>query len=378
MSATIRPVNINKLFPNVVPMHCLLSASMKGSLQGKPFAVGAFNVNNMEQMQAIVGAAQKTNSPVIIQVSRGALKYADKLYLRNIVMAAAELNPDVQMALHLDHGDSLETVKQVIDLGFTSVMLDGSLKKDPTDPDGKREIPTTFAENVAITREAVVYAHDHRVTVEAELGALGGLEDGHGTGKAAEEEHLTKPELVQEFMTQTGADALAIAIGTSHGAFKSPKGLPLKLRMDIAEEIRRLNPDLPIVLHGASSVLEELVSAINLNGGQVLQAVGVGLDFLQKGIALGLFQKVNVDTDIRLAGTAGVRQFLFANPGKYDPREYLKPSRELMMKTIADRMIAFGSAGKMDEVLPFSLEQMHRFYIGKSLILADEEGQTGC
>ena len=278
----------------LVPMRAILQASLDAYKNGAPFAVGAYNVNNMEQIQGIMMAATQTQSPLIVQASRGALKYADMNYLKHLMLAAEELNPGIPIAMHLDHGNNLDTVKKAIGLGFTSVMIDGSLMED-----GKTA--SSYEYNVKVTKEVVNYAHGFGVTVEGELGTLGGIEDGVGSGSV----HLTDPKQAVEFVKETGVDALAVAIGTSHGAYKF-KTEP-KLAFDIIEKIRKSIPDVFLVSHGSSSVPHELIDIINKYGGNMQKTMGVPRESLKKAIALGI-NKINVDTDGRLAVTAAIRK----------------------------------------------------------------------
>jgi len=335
----------------LVTSKAILEASLNGFKESKPFAIGAYNVNNMEQMQGIMRAARETQSPVIAQVSRGALKYAEDVYLRNIIMAAVELNPEIPVALHLDHGNNLDTVKRAVGLGFTSVMIDGSLMEDA-------KTPSDFEYNVKVTGEVVKYAHDRGVSVEGEIGTLGGIEDGVGSGRA----HLTVPEEALEFVEKTGVDALAISIGTSHGAYKF-KGAA-KLAYDVIEKCRKLMPDVYLVSHGSSSVPKELVDLINQYGGRMEHAAGVPLDALEKAINCGI-NKINVDTDIRLAATAATRKFLAENPGKFDQREYGGAAREAIAAEITKRMTAFNTAGHIKDVPNWGLMEMKAEYQGK-------------
>lgn len=332
----------------LVTSKAILEASLQGFKSGKPFAIGAYNVNNMEQMQGIMKAARETQSPVIVQVSRGALKYADDKYLRNIIMAGVELNPDIPVAIHLDHGNNMESVKRAIDLGFTSVMIDGSLMEDS-------KTPSDFAYNVKITSEVVKYAHDRGVSVEGEIGTLGGIEDGVGSGHT----HLTRPEEAAEFVAKTGVDALAISIGTSHGAHKF-KG-EAKIAFDVIEACRKLLPDTYLVSHGSSSVPKELIDIINQYGGQMEHAAGVPLDTLVKMVDYGI-NKINVDTDIRLAATAATRKFLAENPTKFDQRDYAGAAREAIAQEIMVRMKAFRTAGRVQDVPNWGLEEMKSRY----------------
>ena len=291
------------------------------------FAIGAFNINNMEFIQAITDAAQKEKSPVILQVSSSAIKYARIGYLKKMVKAAVE-ETDIPIALHLDHGPDFETCKMCIDAGFTSVMIDGS-KYD-------------FEENVALTKKVVEYAHSKGVVVEAELGKLAGIEDEVNVN--ADDAMYTDPEQAKEFVERTGCDSLAVAIGTSHGAYKF-KG-DAKLRFDILEKIKEKIPNTPIVLHGASSVVPEMVEMCNKYGGQIPGAKGVPSEILREASKLGV-SKINVDTDLRLAMTASIRKVFAESPEIIDPRAYLKPARELIEETVSYKIKnVFGSTGK--------------------------------
>ena len=293
------------------------------------FAIGAFNVNNMEIVQAIVDAAHETKSPVILQASSSAIKYARIGYLMKMIEAAVEEYPEVPMAIHLDHGPDFETAKMCIDNGFTSVMIDGS-KYD-------------FDENVALTKQVVDYAHSKGVVVEAELGKLAGIED--DVNVSASDAMYTDPAQAEEFVKKTGCDSLAIAIGTSHGAYKF-KG-EAKLRFDILKEIKKRIPNTPIVLHGASTVIPELVQMCNQYGGNIPGAKGVPDEMLHEASISGV-SKINVDTDLRLAMTAGIRKVFVEDPSAFDPRKYLTPARELIKETVAHKMRdVFGSAGKI-------------------------------
>jgi fructose-bisphosphate aldolase class II len=292
------------------------------------FAVGAFNVNNMEIIQAIVDAAAETNSPVILQASSSAIKYARINYLMKMVEAALEEHPNIPVAIHLDHGPDFETCKMCIDAGFTSVMIDGS-KYD-------------FEENVAITKQVVDYAHSKGVVVEAELGKLAGVED--DVNVAAADAMYTDPAQAEEFVRRTGCDSLAIAIGTSHGAYKF-KG-EAKLRFDILKEIKARIPNTPIVLHGASTVIPELVEMCNQYGGNIPGAKGVPDEILHEASVSGV-SKINVDTDLRLAMTAGIRKVFQDDPSAFDPRKYLTPARDLIKETVKHKMAdVFGSSNK--------------------------------
>ena len=292
------------------------------------YAIGAFNVNNMEIIQGIVDAAAEQKSPVILQASSSAIKYAKINYLMKMVEAAVEEHPEIPMAIHLDHGPDFETCKMCVDNGFTSVMFDGS-KYD-------------FEENIRLTKEVVDYAHAHGVVVEAELGKLAGIED--DVNVAASDAMYTDPEQAEEFARRTGVDSLAIAIGTSHGAYKF-KG-EAKLRFDILKQIKERIPNIPIVLHGASTVIPELVNMCNEYGGNIPGAKGVPDEILHEASISGV-SKINVDTDLRLAMTAGIRKVFVDDPSAFDPRKYLTPARELVKQTVAHKMKdVFGSANK--------------------------------
>ena len=293
------------------------------------YAIGAFNVNNMEIIQGIVGAAKKLNAPVILQVSKGARAYAGHNYLVKMVEAAVE-ETDVPIALHLDHGPDFETCKSCIDGGFTSVMIDGS--------------SLAYEDNIAVTKKVVEYAHAHGVVVEGELGTLAGVED----DVVVEEgnESYTKPEQVEDFVSRTGVDSLAIAIGTSHGAYKFKPGQKPQLRFDILEEVSKRLPGFPIVLHGASSVMPEYVEMINKYGGEMPDAIGIPEDMLRQAAAMAVC-KINVDSDLRLALTASIREHFANNPSHFDPRQYLKPAREAIQNVVEHKMTAvLGCAGK--------------------------------
>ena len=294
------------------------------------YAVGAFNVNNMEIVQAITEAAGELKSPVILQVSAGARKYANATYLKKLVEAAVIENPDIPIALHLDHGADFDICKSCVDGGFTSVMIDAS--KYP------------FQENIEITKKVVEYAHAHGVVVEAELGKLAGIED--DVKVSAEDSSYTQPEEVEEFVDKTGVDSLAIAIGTSHGAFKFKPGTKPQLRFDILHEIEKKIPGFPIVLHGASSVPQEYVKIINENGGALKDAIGVPEDQLREA-ARSAVCKINIDSDLRLGLTAGIREVMFAHPDYFDPRQYLTVARQNVKDVVAHKIQdVLGSAGK--------------------------------
>jgi len=311
-------------------MRDLLDAAAAGG-----YGVGAFNVNDMEQIQAVMEAASETRSPVIIQASRGARAYTNDRFLIHLMHAATEVYPDVPVALHLDHGNEPATCLSAIEQGFTSVMMDGSLLAD-----GKT--PSDFEYNVRVTCEVVERAHAVGVTVEGELGTLGGIEDGHGSGEV----HLTDPDQAVEFVERTGIDALAVAIGTSHGAYKfsrPPDGQVLA--MHLIEEIHRRLPDTHLVMHGSSSVPKALVDEINRYGGELKPTWGVPVEEIQQGIRHGV-RKINVDTDARLAMTSAIRKVLTEDPGEFDPRKYLGPARDAMKAVYAERMTQFGQAGR--------------------------------
>ena len=304
------------------------------------YAVGAFNVNNMEIVQGITEAAGELKSPVILQVSKGARNYANHTYLVKLVEAAVAENPDIPIALHLDHGDSFELCKSCIDGGFTSVMIDASSK--------------SFEDNIALTKQVVEYAHAHGVVVEAELGTLAGVED--EVVVESGKESYTRPEEVEEFVDRTGCDSLAIAIGTSHGAYKftaaqctrNEKGIlvPPPLRFDVLEGVIKKLPGFPIVLHGSSSVPQEFVKIINENGGQMPDAIGIPEDQLREAAKLAVC-KINIDSDIRLAMTAVIRQYFNEHPDHFDPRQYLKPARQAVKEMVAHKIVnVLGSDGK--------------------------------
>ncbi|PIU29585.1 MAG: fructose-bisphosphate aldolase class II [Candidatus Hydromicrobium americanum] len=328
---------------SLVPMKQMLDEAIKGN-----YGVGAYNVNNMEQIQGIMKAASETRSPVIIQASRGALKYTNMAYIKYLAAAAVEDNPDIPIVLHLDHGNSLETCKEAIELGFTSVMIDGSLKEDS-------KTPTTFEENVRVTKEVVDYAHGFGVSVEGELGTLGGIEDGVGYGKVM----LTDPDEAVKFIKRTGVDALALAIGTSHGAYKF-KAKPT-LAMDIINKVVEKIPGVPLVMHGSSSVPQELIEIINKYGGRMEKTMGVPMESIKEAIKRGI-RKINVDTDGRLAMTGAIRKYLGENPGAFDPRTYFGAAREAVYQTVKGKMIDFRTAGHAGDYKPMTLEEMKRIY----------------
>lgn len=293
------------------------------------YAIGAFNVNNMEIVQGITEAAGELKSPIILQVSAGARKYAQHEYLVKLVEAALELN-DIPIALHLDHGADFEICKSCIDGGFTSVMIDAS--------------KYSFDENIEITKKVVDYAHDKGVVVEAELGKLAGIED--DVKVKSDDAQYTQPDEVEEFVDRTGVDSLAIAIGTSHGAYKFKPGQKPQLRFDILEEVSKRLPNFPIVLHGASSVSQEYVKIIQANGGNLADAIGIPEEMLREA-ARSAVCKINIDSDLRLAMTAGIREVMWNDPSKFDPREYLKVGRQYVKDVVAHKITeVLGSNGK--------------------------------
>jgi fructose-bisphosphate aldolase, class II len=336
----------------IIPMRTLLDHAAENG-----YGVAAFNVNNMEQIQSIMMAAVETESPVIVQASRGARAYSNDNYLRHLMLAAAELNPQIPMAMHQDHGNSPATCMSAVEMGFTSVMMDGSLEED-----GKT--PASWDYNVSVTKEVVKAAHARGVTVEAELGCLGGIEDGQGAGLSEEEaqEHLTDPDEAGRFVEETGCDALAVAIGTSHGAYKfKKKPTGQVLRMDVIREIHERMPNCHMVMHGSSSVPEELVAIINEYGGNMPETYGVPVEDIQEGIRHGV-RKINVDTDNRLAITGAIRKAFMEDSAEFDPRYYLKPARVAMAEVCKARMIAFGQAGQASGVEMKSLDDLKKFY----------------
>ena len=293
------------------------------------YAIGAFNVNNMEIIQGITEAAADLKAPLILQVSKGARAYANRTYLKKLVEAAV-IETGLPIVLHLDHGDSFETCKSCIEDGFTSVMIDASSKP--------------FAENIEITRKVVEYAHDHGVVVEAELGTLAGIED--EVKVSAEDSSYTHPEEVEEFVSKTGCDSLAIAIGTSHGAYKFKPGTKPQLRFDVLEEVEKKLPGFPIVLHVSSSVPQEFVAKINQYGGNMPGAIGVPEDQLRKAASMAVC-KINIDSDLRLAMTASIREYMALHPDHFDPRQYLKPARQAIEDMVAHKIVdVLGCDGK--------------------------------
>ena len=295
------------------------------------YAIGAFNVNNMEIIQGITEAAKEVNAPLILQVSAGARKYAKHAYLMGLAKAAVE-DTGVDLALHLDHGDSFELCKSCIDGGFTSVMIDGS------------HLP--YEENIELTKKVVEYAHARGVVVEGELGRLAGVED--DVNVSAEDASYTRPEEVIDFVTRTGVDSLAIAIGTSHGAYKFKPGQKPQLRFDILEEVSKKLPGFPIVLHGASSVIPEYVEMINANGGNMPDAIGIPEDMLRQA-ARSAVCKINIDSDLRLAMTGTIRKYFNENPSHFDPRQYLKPARAAISDLVKKKIVnVLGCDGKAE------------------------------
>jgi fructose-bisphosphate aldolase class II len=330
----------------LVPLRVVLDHAAENS-----YGVAAFNVNNMEQIQAIMEAADATDSPVIVQASRGARSYSQDAYLRHLMLAATELYPHIPIVMHQDHGNSPETCMSAIENGFTSVMMDGSLEED-----GKT--PASYEYNVRVTAEVVKMAHAKGVSVEGELGCLGSLEsgegeqeDGHGAvGQLSHDQLLTDPDEAARFVDETHVDALAVAIGTSHGAYKfSKKPTGEVLAMDRIEAIHRRLPNTHLVMHGSSSVPQDLQDIINKYGGQMKQTYGVPVEEIQRGIKSGV-RKINVDTDCRMAITGAIRKVMMETPEKFDPRDFLKPARAAMQKVCEARMTAFGQAGNASKL----------------------------
>lgn len=299
------------------------------------YAVGAFNVNNMEITQGIVSAIAQANAPLILQISRGARSYASMSYLRGIIDVVVAENPSIPIAMHLDHGDTFETCKQCVDDGFTSVMIDASHHP--------------FEENVAVTKQVVQYAHERGISVEAELGQLGGIEE-DVVGVSAEDisQHLTDPDQAVEFVDRTGCDSLAVACGTSHGAYKF-KTEP-KLAFDVIEAVAEKLPGYPLVMHGSSSVLKEFKDLINKYGGAMPDAMGVPEDAITKASKLAVC-KINIDTDLRMAMTAKIRQVFAEKPGEFDPRKYLGPAREAIKDMVSHKLDILGCVGKASQCL---------------------------
>jgi fructose-bisphosphate aldolase class II len=331
------------------------------------YGLPAFNVNNLEQVQAIMMAADEVNAPVIMQASAGARKYAGEAFLRHLIEAAVESYPHIPVVMHQDHGQSPAICMAAIRSGFTSVMIDGSLRED-----GKSVAPYEY--NVEVSRQVVQFSHSIGVTVEAELGVLGSLEtmkgdkeDGHGAeGTMTREQLLTDPEQAADFVRQTQCDALAIAIGTSHGAYKfTKKPTGDILAIDRIKEIHQRIPNTHLVMHGSSSVPQELLAEIREFGGDMKETYGVPVEEIQEGIRHGV-RKINIDTDLRLANTAAIRRFFVENPSKFDPREYLKPAREAMSRVVRARLVAFGCEGRADQIQPLPLDKIaSRYKLGE-------------
>jgi fructose-bisphosphate aldolase class II len=316
----IQHTNVNTIKGVILTMPLVTSTEMFKKAYEGGYAIGAFNVNNMEIVQGITEAAKEEQAPLILQVSAGARKYAKHTYLMKLIEAAL-IDTDLPIVVHLDHGEDFEICKSCIDGGFTSVMIDGSKH--------------SFEENIRLTKQVVDYAHDHGVVVEGELGRLAGIED--DINVSAEDAIYTDPDQVQEFVERTGVDSLAIAIGTSHGAYKF-KG-EAKLRFDILEEVGKRLPGFPIVLHGASSVVPEFVEIINKYGGDMPGAQGVPEDMLRKAASMAVC-KINIDSDLRLAMTASIRKHFAENPGDFDPRQYLRPAREAIKKLVRHKIVS--------------------------------------
>ena len=356
----------------LVPMRLLLDHAAENG-----YGLPAYNVNNMEQIQAIMRAADETNSPVILQASRGARTYAGENFLRHLILAAVETYPHIPIVMHQDHGNAPSTCYSAMKNGFTSVMMDGSLEADA-------KTPSSYEYNVNVSREVVKVAHSIGVSVEGELGCLGSLEtgmgeaeDGHGAeGVLSHDQLLTDPDQAVDFVEQTGVDALAVAIGTSHGAYKftrKPTGEILAISR--IEEIHRRLPNTHLVMHGSSSVPEDLLALINQYGGKIRETYGVPVEEIQKGIKSGV-RKVNIDTDNRLAITAAVREALASKPEEFDPRHFLKPSIKYMQKVCADRYQAFGAAGHGTKVKQVSLEDFAAKYAKGELSSAAKKAVT--
>lgn len=333
----------------LVPMKQVLDEASKVG-----YGVGAYNVNNMEQIQALMQGAVETKAPIILQASKGALEYSNMIYLKHLIQAAVEENPDLPVVCHLDHGPNLAVCKQAIALGFTSVMIDGSIDYGKKDPKGGHP-PRSFEDNIQVTKEVCDYAHALGVTVEGELGTLGGIED----ETQASAVHLTDPGQVEEFVKRTGVDALAIAIGTSHGAYKF-KAAPT-LALELVPDIHKRVPNTALVMHGSSSVPQDLIAAINKFGGNIKQSMGVPMDQIQKAITLGI-RKINVDTDGRLAFTAAIRKCLAEHPEAFDQRKYLGAGRAAIYEVMKQKMIDFGTAGHANDYKPMTLQQAKAWY----------------
>lgn len=342
----------------LVPMRLLLDHAAENN-----YGLAAFNVNNMEQIQAIMEAAKEIDAPVIVQASRGARSYSQDAYLRHLMLAAAELYPMIPMAMHQDHGNSPATCKSAIEQNFTSVMMDGSLKED-----GKT--PADFDYNVKVTADVVKMAHPQGISVEGELGVLGSLEsgmgekeDGHGAEGVLDHSQLvTDPAQAEEFVRLTKVDALAVAIGTSHGAYKFTRKPDGKvLAMETIIEIHKRLPNTHMVMHGSSSVPQDLQDELNKYGGKMKQTWGVPVEEIQLGIKNGV-RKINVDTDNRMAMTAAVRKVLATTPEKFDPRDWMKPARDAMKVVCKARMEAFGQAGRASKIKPVTCKEFAKVY----------------
>jgi fructose-bisphosphate aldolase class II len=332
------------------------------------YGIPAFNVNNLEQVQAVMSAASEVGAPVILQASAGARKYAGEAFIKHLIQAAIESWPQVPLVMHQDHGQSPEVCKGAIDLGFSSVMMDGSLEAD-----GKSI--ASYEYNVEVTKKVVAMAHATGVTVEGELGCLGSLEtmrgdkeDGHGTDATmTREQLLTNPEQAADFVKKTQLDALAIAIGTSHGAYKfTRKPTGDILAIDRIKEIHRRIPNTHLVMHGSSSVPQDLLAEIRKYGGEMKETYGVPVEEIQESIKHGV-RKINIDTDVRLAMTAAIRRYLAENPGKFDPRDYLKPAREAAKSICRERYIQFGCEGQGGKIRPVALAQIAQRYAAGTL-----------
>ncbi|XWK89081.1 MAG: class II fructose-bisphosphate aldolase [Phormidium sp.] len=356
----------------IVPMRLLLDHAAENG-----YGIPAYNVNNMEQIQAIMLAAKETDSPVILQASRGARSYAGENFLRHLILAAVETYPEIPIVMHQDHGNAPSTCYSAIKNGFTSVMMDGSLEADA-------KTPASYEYNVNVTREVVKVAHSIGVSVEGELGCLGSLEtgkgdkeDGHGfEGTLSHDQLLTDPDEAVDFVEQTQVDALAVAIGTSHGAYKftrKPTGEILAISR--IEEIHRRLPNTHLVMHGSSSVPQDLLDLINQYGGAIPETYGVPLEEIQKGIKSGV-RKVNIDTDNRLAITAAVREALAQKPSEFDPRHFLKPSIKYMQKVCAERYQAFGTAGNASKIKQMSLDDYAAKYAKGELNVVTKTAAT--
>jgi fructose-bisphosphate aldolase class II len=357
----LKSLKLNKSFGEIMPLVSMRQLLDHAAEQG--YGIPAFNVNNLEQVQAIMSAAQEVGAPVIMQASAGARKYAGEAFLRHLIEAAIESYPDIPVVMHQDHGQSPAICMAAIKSGFTSVMMDGSLMGD-----GKTV--ASYEYNVQVSQEVVKFSHSIGVTVEAELGVLGSLEtmmgdkeDGHGAeGTMTREQLLTDVEQAADFVKQTQCDALAIAIGTSHGAYKfSKKPTGDTLAIDRIREIHQRIPNTHLVMHGSSSVPQELLEVIREFGGDMKETYGVPVEEIQEGIKNGV-RKVNIDTDIRLAMTAAIRQYLYQNPSKFDPRDYLKPAREAAKLICKARFLSFGCEGQASKIKPMSLDKMVEKY----------------